>query len=449
MIWSTAAHFLGFGFTGGRGIRLAKCAAATPISASPAGMKLCASTVKDAMPEQVPETGKTSQFMIVVNNEDYRAETAVLNKMSECSSSPNFYSEGGGLNVMTVIGGADTTLVSLMHPGVGSVTGIDMSPNALHLLRLKLAVAVCEDLSTPQAMGFLAQGQNGRKVLRENLLKHLPDDSASFFLQEELDKDIYHGILRKDNDNSFNICLRKMLETDHGLYLSQFDTMTLAEKEELFRVLEAPESAEIMYKLLENDFQSSPWFQALPDPMQAHLLTVINLAGKYNLNGAMHVLRDSDRGLIPLDDYYTNVLRYGQPFLPGASMALPPWLTDAGRATLRAKQGSLHTVCGKMEDLDEFDGAPFDLMTLSNCYDFVPEEVATESIKILAGKALKDGGNILIRRASGKADEILADAGGRADVVDNLHIHDRAILIYRHPGAIACASFSADMRADC
>mmetsp|Transcript_477 Transcript_477/g.1061 ORF Transcript_477/g.1061 Transcript_477/m.1061 type:complete len:441 (+) Transcript_477:92-1414(+) len=391
-----------------------------------------------------PEAGsRTSQFMILINNEDYRAETAVLNKLSESAPSPGGFAQETDpkLNALTVVGGADTSLVTLMHPNVASVTGLDMSPNALHLLRLKLAVAV-SSLTTPEAKAFLVDGRNGRAVLREQLLPHLPEDSAEFFMQEELDLDIEHGIFRKANDNPFNACLREMLETNHGLHLSRFDTMSLAEKEEVFRVIEAPESAGVMYQLLEPMFQAAPWFARLPQPMQDHLLTKIDMICTVNLKGAYHVLRDADKGLIPMNEYYTNVLRYGQPFCePNDTMALPPWLTDVGRATLKAKQGALRTVCGKLEDLDEFDGAPFDVMTLSNCYDFTTEDVATESIKVLADKALKDGGSILIRRATGQASEILADAGGKFDVVNDLHMHDLAILFYRHPGSIACSSF--------
>ena len=380
---------------------------------------------------------RTSQFMIVVNNEDFRAETAVLNKLSEKAEE----TDSKKLNVLTVVGGADTTLVSLMHPNVGSVTGLDMSPNALHLLWLKHAVAV-SSLTTSEAKEFLVHGRNGRDVLREQLLPHLPEDSAEFWLQGELDPDIEYGILRKANDNPFNACLRDLLEKHHGFQLSQFDTMSVAEKEELFRVIQAPESTDLMFQLLKPVFQAAPWFQKLPQPMQEHLLSVIDQAGAINLQGVYHVLRDADRGILPLNEYYTNVLRFGQPFGAGNdTMALPPWLTDSGRAALKAKQGALRTVCGKLEDLDEFDGAPFDVMTLSNCYDFTPEDVATESIKVLKEKALSDGGSILIRRATGLAPQILADAGGTFDVCDNLHMHDLAILFYRHPGSIASASF--------
>jgi hypothetical protein len=66
-----------------------------------------------------PDPGKSSQFMIVINNEDYHAETAVLNKMTELSETSN-------VNMMTVVGGADTSLVSLMHPKVESLTALDM-----------------------------------------------------------------------------------------------------------------------------------------------------------------------------------------------------------------------------------------------------------------------------------------------------------------------------------
>ena len=416
-----------------------RLAAPASIGAASAWPTVCKSREFSASAaDSPPEAGsRTSQFMITVNNEDYRAETAVLNKLSEPSSS----TDHPKLKVLTVVGGADTTLVTLMHPNVATVTGLDMSPNALHLLRLKLAVAV-SSLTTPEAKAFLVDGYNGGSVLREQLLPHLPEDSAEFFLQEELDPDIEHGILRKANDNPFNICLRELLEKHHGLHLSQFDTMSLAEKEEVLRVIGAPESARQMYQLLEPMFQAAPWFAKLPQPMQDHLLSKIDPICSVNLQGAYHVLRDADKGLNPLNEYYTNVLRYGQPFCePDDTMALPPWLTDVGRATLKAKQGALRTVCGKLEDLDEFDGAPFDVMTLSNCYDFTPEDVATESIKVLADKALKDGGSILIRRAMGQATEILADAGGKSDVVDDLHVHDLAILFYRNPGSIACSSF--------
>jgi hypothetical protein len=308
----------------------------------------------------------------------------------------------------------------------------------VHLLRLKLAVAVSEELTTPQAVGFLMQGNDGRDIIK-SLCKNMPDESAEFWLSDDLDKDVYYGVLRSDNDNVFNLKLREYLETSHGISLSEFPNMTASEKTELQRVLESPESASIVYSLLRGAFQDEPWFGGLPEHMQEHLLSVIDVAAKVNLEGIARIFRDTDRGLVPLDYYYTDTLRFGSP------KTLPPWLTDIGRNALREKQDSLTTVIGKMEDLEVIEGGPFDVMTLSNCYDFLSAEAASESIKALVDKSLKDNGQVLIRRALGSADEILANAGGAVSekcCVD-LHYHDFTNMFYRNPGAIACAAFSA------
>jgi len=386
-------------------------------------------------PVPPPPEGKSSKFMIVVNNEDFRVETAVLNKLTD-NTPP------GSLRMMTVVGAGDTTLTSLMHPAVGHVTGLDMSPAQLHLVQLKLATAV-SDLTTGQAMGFLTRGDNGRNILRNHLAQHMPEETAEFFLSDELDQDIYHGVLRKHNDNPFNLSIRKYFEETHSLFLSQFATMTMAERQQLFQVMEDPQSVVDLAAIMEPAFKNAPWFQALPVEMQEYLVpsgsdgvSIVEIAIKASLNGACNALRDVDRGLLPADELYTDV------FLTGTLKTLPPWLTPAGRDILRNKAGLFDTICGKMEDVEFNIEAPFDLLTLSNSYDFVTAEVATESVKGLAGKCLAPNGQIIIRRACGQAQEILTAAGGVCAPGDDLHLLDVCPLFYRNKNTVACASFS-------
>ena len=363
--------------------------------------------------------------MIVINNEDFRVETAVLNKMNP--------KEPGEVRMLTVAGGGDTTLASLMHQHVGHVTAVDMAPNQLHLLQLKLATAI-SDLTTAEAVNYLVRGENGSAIFDDKLAHLLPEESAHFF-QNDGRLDAVHGPLRLDNDNVFNVMLRQQLKSDHGLHLSTFDEMDKAERQRLFDVLNSEQEHAAFTALLVPVLTAAPWYQAMPEDMQEYLLSVFDFAAKINMTGLAKVLQDRELGIFPFNEFYTDVV------LTGHMKTLPPWLTDRGREVLRSKAHLLETQCGRLEELEGGGDAKFDLMTLSNCYDFVHADQAAKSIQDLASKLLRTNGQVLIRKGAGGADEVLKLAGAHVSEGDDLDLHDHTQLFYQHKGSIALGSF--------
>ena len=140
--------------------------------------------------------------VLVNNNEDFRVETACLSRLDEERRRKGLK---GSLRVAMVTGGADSTLTVLLHPAVGHVLSFDTNPLQIHLLHLKLAVAVSE-LSGEEARSFLLRGGgdrggDGRRIFDSTLARHLPKDTLDFFSPAGAGADeIELGILRADND---------------------------------------------------------------------------------------------------------------------------------------------------------------------------------------------------------------------------------------------------------
>lgn len=368
--------------------------------------------------------GKSPNFMIVVNNEDFRVETAALNKMS--------VEQPGQVRMLAVVGGGDTTLASLIHQHVGHITAVDMAPNQVHLLQLKLATAI-SDATTTEAADFLVQGDRSSAIFDKKIAHLLPEESLEFF-HNDGQADIAYGPLRRDNDNIFNVLLRQYLESEHGLHLVQFDSLEQTDRQRLLDICNSEQAHDALTELLLPVFKGAPWFQAMPEDMQEYLLGVIDFAAEMNMVGLARVLRDRDLGIFPFNEFHTDVVMTGQ------MKTLPPWLTDNGREILRSKAHLLETQCARLEEL-EIEDANFDLMTLSNCYDFVHAEQAADSVQTLASNFLRENGQILIRKGAGGADEVLNLAGARVSEGDNLELHDHTQLFYQHRGSVALGTF--------
>lgn len=362
-----------------------------------------------------------AKFMLVSNNEDFRVETACLNR---------FQAPTDSLRVAIVTGGADTTLAALMHPSVGHVLSFDQSPLQIHLLRLKLAVAV-SDLSASQAAGFLLRGEGGTQVFTDKLVSNLPKDTVEFFQTTGSDE-IEKGILRADNDGAFNKILRKWFVDEYSLDLTSWRSMSVADKDKLLDVC-ATNDGKSLCTAIQTFFKGAPWFKALPEVNQNFILSALDIAAVSTLRGTGKILSDQDCGLLPLDEFYTDIVLSGMP------KTLPPWLTESGRRALKAKSDRLETYLGKAEGLKEVE--KFDFVSLSNIYDFSKEEAAVESMKGVVGALLKPGGEVLVRRAIGNAGGILKKAGGKQLEGEALENYDINSLFYRSVGTVAAAKF--------
>jgi len=130
--------------------------------------------------------------------------------------------------------------------------------------------------------------------------------------------------------------------------------------------------------------------------------------------------------------------------LSASPKTLPPWLTERGRQALRAKMAAgasaLSTATCRAEDLP--DSERFDFVSLSNIYDFSLEEASVASVKGVVGSLLKPGGELLVRRAVGRAPEILTLAGGTVLEGEALQNYDLNSLFYRNVGSVAAAKFA-------
>lgn len=356
-----------------------------------------------------------AKFMLVTNNEIFRIETACLNR---------FQADPLSLNIATVTGGADTTLTALMHPSVGNVVTFDPSPLQIHLLRLKLAVAM-SDLTADQAVGFLLRGEGGSKVFTSSLKDKLPKETVEFFESAGSDE-IEQGVLRADNDGVFNKMLRKWFVDEHGINLGSWHTMDMATKDKVLDVCATNDGATLTV-MIQTFFKGAPWFKALPEESQAFILSALGIAAVSTLKGTGMILRDTDVGLLPSGEFHTDIV------LTASTKTLPPWLTAYGRAVLKKKKADtlLETMLIKAEDLKPSEAEKFAFISLSNIYDFSPEEKAVASLKGVAAAALKPGGEILMRRAVGNADGIMKAAGGKVPAGEALESVDYNSLFYR------------------
>lgn len=366
-----------------------------------------------------------AKFMLVSNNEDFRVEMACLNR---------FQAEPNSLRVAIVTGGADTTLTALLHPAVASVLSFDPSPLQVHLLQLKLAVAT-SDLSSEDAYGFLLHGKGGKKVFNETLVASLPQETIDFF-QSSGEDEIEKGILREDNDGPFNKILRKWFMDEHSLDLTKWHSgLNKAEKEKVLSIC-ATNDGKTLTTALQNFMSGAPWFKALPTENQEVILSALAKAAVSTLKGTGMILSAIDNGLLPKDEFYTDIL------LSGSPKTLPPWLTESGRRILRTKAGVLTTFQGKEVDLKDVDDK-FDFVSLSNIYDFSKEEAAIKNIKDVVQHILKPNGELLVRRAVGNAPDILEQAGGKRLAGEALENYDYNSLFYRSVGTVAAAKFPA------
>uniref|UniRef100_A0A7S0IYD1 Uncharacterized protein n=1 Tax=Calcidiscus leptoporus TaxID=127549 RepID=A0A7S0IYD1_9EUKA len=364
-----------------------------------------------------------AKFMLVSNNEDFRVEVACLNRLK---APPN------SLRVAMVTGGADTTLTALLHPSVASVLSFDPSPLQLHLLQLKLAVAT-SDLSDEAAVGFLLRGEGGKQVFEEKLVPRLPEETVGFFRgagEDEIDK----GILRADNDGPFNKILRAWFADEHGVDLSKWHAMGEAEKDKVLHICAANDSTTLA-TALQTFFKGAPWFKAMPAETQHVILGALGVAAASTLSGTGKVLSDIDCGLLPKDEFFTDIV------LTASPKTLPPWMTHAGRRVLKAKASALTTFQGKADAVRDDD--KFDFVSLSNIYDFSLVEAAVKDVRAVAAAMLKPNGTLLVRRAVGSAGAILKQAGGKQLEGEALENLDYNSLFYRSPGTVAAASFAA------
>jgi len=214
--------------------------------------------------------------------------------------------------------------------------------------------------------------------------------------------------------------------------------MNEAEKDKVLSIC-ARNNGKTLTTALQTFMSGAPWFKALPTENQEVILSALAVAAVSTLRGTGMILSAIDSGLLPKDEFHTDILLNGTP------KTLPPWLTENGRRILRSKASALSTFQGKEIDLTDVEDK-FDFVSLSNIYDFSKEEVSIKNIKDVAATILKPGGELLVRRAVGNAPGILEKAGGKVLEGESLENYDYNSLFYRSVGTVASAKFRTPAR---
>jgi len=185
------------------------------------------------------------------------------------------------------------------------------------------------------------------------------------------------------------------LSNEQGIDLSAFHSMSHTDKDRVLSIC-ATNDCVTLTAAIQTTFKAAPWFMNLPPEMQAHILSVLDVAARANLRGIGMLLSAMESGLLPREEFHTDIL------LTGAPKTLPPWLTERGRRLLREKvaEGRFETFLGPILELKGIER--FDFVSLSNIYDFISDEAAVVSIKEVAAAILKPNGEILVRKAVGR-----------------------------------------------
>ncbi len=331
-------------------------------------------------------------------------------------------------------------LLVLMHQSAREVLSYNISPLQIHLLQLKFAM-VTSDLPIDEAFGFLTRSKGSRALFDKKLKPVLPKATVEFF-ETAGAEEIENGILRGANDNPFNVIMRKWLPNNYGIGITKWHDMSLVEKEEVINIVIHDDDGTTMLAKINAFFKLAPWFKVLPKMSQAFILSVFDEGGKGGFGktlmlGMGKIFSDMASGLLPEHDFYTDILMSS-----GTPTTLPPWLTERGRAALKAKVGCLRTFLGNVDIMpDEVVAEKFDFVSLSNIYDMMPWRAAVANLKSIAAKLLKPNGEICMRRAMGNAVELLKEAGGVQFKGKALENFDYNPQFYRHRGSVSSAKF--------
>ena len=177
----------------------------------------------------------------------------------------------------------------------------------------------------------------------------------------------------------------------------------------LQRVIELLETSEICPP---NVMATELAFDILPQPIQDVIFPLLPQLTDIHNRGAATLLNDlCHRKVAP--SCFTDLLLYG---FVSSDESLPPWLTDAGRRRLRKRTtpDHLQTFEGNIMAFEAEGGPGFDLISLSNIFDWTTAPVATAAIADIVRRHLRPGGYILFRRAFGGCRAIAEAASGGA-----------------------------------
>jgi S-adenosylmethionine-diacylglycerol 3-amino-3-carboxypropyl transferase len=335
-----------------------------------------------------------SSISYSVQNEDYRSELAVLDRL-----------ERDDLRVLMVASSGENVLSVLTQYSVASVDAVDLNPAQIRLCELRQAAII--RLSRDEQLRLLASdgsspedGRNARLALYERVRPHLPDDARAFW-DERRDHDLAFGVHYVGRNDVSNHDLQDALS------MAGFAPLERLPHEE---DLPAWKSA---YTNLFTPTYIRDLFGLPSDALAMKIAGIASYLGECHFNA----VRRPDANLNP---FVTTVFanRYAT---DAGEAGLPLYLQKQGQEALQ-RQGTdrrlrLHigNLLHAIPTIAEADGV-FDLISISNIGDWLNDEQMNDLV-LSARANLQEGGALLVRTATGRT--TLVDA-----MRPHLHVDD-------------------------
>ena len=244
-------------------------------------------------------------------------------------------------------------------------------------------------------------------ICREKLVPYLPK-AASDLLLNEGRQTVAMGLIRYGGrSEALYSRLRENFRQIHGLDLQElFDKPDDTKLNTAVELMKAGSVCDLETMGRELGLDS---LQSMPPKVQETILAVFPTIYKVHNHGYAALLNDVCQRKIP-SSFYTDIMING--FY--SSERLPPWLTESGRSVLREKSSldaiRLFEYESEISAIQN-DGVKYDLISLSNIYDWAPQPAAIAGVQKIAQTLLNPGGYILIRRACGGCEAIVRGAG--------------------------------------
>jgi len=332
------------------------------------------------------------KLLLATNNEHYDCELYAAEKLSS--------SLNRKISAFEIAGGGDVAAALWASPFVERLTIGDINPMQLLLAQIKLATAT-SGLSTEEALQFLGMKECSAKtrleIFQDEISPRLIVNGATESILEHLQEELKHGIITSGGLETMNQTMRDRIPLDDP---GKLITSSSKEHDDLIQRLFVDEplldSKDAIRDMSLKEILPPPAYEVVSSRMGhfvgLHLRGTAALLKKQRETGGHpdFILASMFRG------YYDK-------------NSMPKWLQKEGRIVMKDKGlDGVQIVQGDVHDLDETQlSGRFDLLGLSNIYDF-DQKTPTEKVQHIAESLLsEDGGGLLVvRRAFGGLDAL-------------------------------------------
>jgi S-adenosylmethionine:diacylglycerol 3-amino-3-carboxypropyl transferase len=319
-----------------------------------------------------------SDLFYSVQNEDYRTELAVLQRI-----------DAAELRVLCVASSGENALSLLTNDRVASVDAVDINPAQLHLCELRRAAT--GNLTRDEQLALLgadpsAAGQAGaqeRLALYDRLRERLPDAARAFWDQRR-EYEIAFGVQHVGRNDI------AMADLRDGLRAAGFDPLRCRPRDDELPAWQAVYTGTMTPTYIHDLF-------GLPSAALAE-----RIAGISGYLGEQHF--HAVRRPHPEHDPFVTTVFAASYALAAGDDGLPLYLQSRGYQALRRPGGMeqlrLHAgnILELMTELASQDG-PYHLISISNIADWMTDEQFAATVD-RAQACLAPGGAVLARTAT-------------------------------------------------